>query len=81
MKEAADLTDSERAALAKAGQAMPDGSYPIRNATDLSKAIRAVGRGDASHDNIRKWIIQRAKQLGVAHMIPSNWNADGSLKS
>ncbi|MFF3151811.1 hypothetical protein [Streptomyces sp. NPDC057910] len=70
-------------ALAK-GQAMKnaDGepAYPIKSKADLRKAIRAVGRGGADHDDIRAHIIQRAKALGLTSMIPDTWNKDGSMK-
>ncbi len=56
-------------------------SYPIDDAEDLQNAIHAVGRGGADHDSIRKYIIARAKAMGLSSKIPDNWNADGSLKS
>lgn len=68
-------------AMAKSGEAMPDGSYPIGDAEDLSNAIHAVGRGNASHDTIRKHIIARAKSLGLSDNIPDDWNSDGSMKT
>jgi hypothetical protein len=70
----------ERKALAKAGIAMPDGSYYIRNVADLDNAINAVGRSTDSHDDVRKHIITRAKALDKSDMIPDNWSPDGSLK-
>ena len=69
----------QRASMAKNGQAMADGSYPIADEDDLSNAIHAVGRGGADHDIIRKHIISRAKALGKSDAIPDNWNADGSM--
>lgn len=59
----------------------PDGtdSYPIGDEEDLKNAIRAVGRGNADHDKIRKYIMGRAKDLGADVLVPSNWNSDGSL--
>lgn len=70
--------------MAAKGQAMKnaagDPSYPIKSKADLRKAIRAVGRGGADHDAIRKHIIQRAAALGLSSMIPDNWNEDGSMK-
>lgn len=73
----------ERDALA-AGQAMPNAegepSYVIKTKADLRKAIKAVGRGNADHDDVRAHIIKRAKALGLEAMVPENWNADGSLK-
>ncbi|MEV7034628.1 hypothetical protein AB0N99_30905 [Streptomyces sp. NPDC093272] len=76
----ADLSAAGRGKAAAAGAAMPDGSYPIRAKADLRKAIKAVGRGNADHDKIRKHIVTRAKALGLEAMVPDNWNSDGSLK-
>jgi hypothetical protein len=61
----------------------PDGSYsyPIGDDEDLGNAVRAVGRGGADHDAIRRYVIRRAKALGSAGKIPDNWAADGSLKA
>jgi HK97 family phage prohead protease len=71
-------------ALGGKGQAFknPDGtySYPIADAEDLANAIRAVGRGGASHDAIRKYIMGRAKTLGLSSKIPDTWNSDGSMR-
>lgn len=71
---------ADRKDMANSGAAMPDGSYPIKDAEDLQNAIHAVGRGNADHDAIRKHIMDRAKALGLMSDIPDNWNADGSLK-
>ena len=71
---------ADRDRMAKGGQAMDDGSYPIADAEDLDNAIHAVGRGGADHDAIRSHIIKRADALGLSSKIPDNWAADGSLK-
>jgi hypothetical protein len=80
----ADLTKgyntADRKRMADTGQALSDGSFPIKTKADLRKAIRAVGRGGSDHDEIRKHIITRAHALGLEAMVPDNWNADGSLK-
>lgn len=69
--------------MADKGQAMKndsgDPSYPIADEDDLDKAIKAVGRGNADHDAIRKHIIAQAAALKLSDKIPENWNADGSL--
>lgn len=72
-------------------RAMPPGKpggsprYPIRNAGDLDNAIKAVGRvrpnTDAARQKVRKYILARAKALGLTSRIPDTWAADGSLKS
>jgi hypothetical protein len=81
--EAKYSADDMKSLLAK-GHAMKNASgepsYPIADVSDLKKAIRAVGRGKASHDAVRKHIMKRAKALGQAALIPDNWNADGSMK-
>jgi hypothetical protein len=68
--------------LGAAGHAFknPDGhwSYPIDDEEDLANAIKAVGRGGASHDAIRKYIVKRAKALGKSDSIPENWASSGS---
>lgn len=76
----ADFSAEERRNLAKQGKAMPDGSFPIRNVSDLHNAIRAVGRGGADHDKIRRFIIRRAIALGARDAIPASWGSDGSQK-
>jgi hypothetical protein len=57
-----------------------DESYPVNDADELGKAVKAVGRGGADHDAIRRHVIAGAKKLGLSKEIPDNWNADGSLK-
>ena len=67
-------------ALQAKGHTFPGGtSYPIDDAEDLDNAIHAVGRGNADHDAIRKYVIGRAKALGLSSKIPDGWNADGSI--
>lgn len=78
----AEFTEEERRRLASQGQAMRGGRYPIRNRSDLSNAIRAVGRasgGETGRRAVRRWIIKRARALGLTSMIPDTWNSDGTL--
>ena len=79
----AKYTQDQVDALGKKGQALknPDGhySYPIADTDDLANAIKAVGRGGADHDNIRAYVIKRAKALGASDQIPDSWGSDGSL--
>lgn len=74
-----DLRAAARKKDAEMGEAMSDGSYPTSTRALFDKAVRAVGRGGASHDKIRRYLIGRAKAEGWP--IPENWNADGSLKT
>jgi HK97 family phage prohead protease len=55
-------------------------SYPIADEDDLRRAVKAVGRGNASHKSIRLYIIRRAKALGLARLLPGSWAGDGSLR-
>lgn len=67
--------------MASSGDAMSDGSYPIKDAEDLHNAIHAVGRGrNNSHAAIRRHIISRAKSLGLSDEIPDTWS-DGDKMS
>lgn len=50
-----DFPEKERRELAKEGEAMKDGSFPIRNAQDLKDAIRSVGRAK-DPAAARRWI-------------------------
>lgn len=81
----AKYTQSEIDDMGAKGEAFgPDDdghySYPVGDVADLKNAIKAVGRGNADHDAIRKYIAGRAKSLDETDLIPDNWNADGSLK-
>lgn len=69
----ADLTDKQRQALADKGQAMQSGSFPIRNRTDLAKAIMAIGRAK-NPQAAKRWIIQRARALNATDLLPDSWN-------
>lgn len=75
----AKYKQEDRDRMAKSGEAMPDGSFPVADEEDLDNAIHAVGRSGNDHDDVRKHIIKRAKALGKSDAIPDNWNADGSL--
>lgn len=76
--ELAKISQEERAELAKKGQAMPDGAYPIRNVDDLKNAIYAYGRAKASDRRaVRKHIMKQARRLKQWAMVPQQWkNAD-----
>lgn len=76
------FTAEDRRRLAKSGEALPDGSYPIENGGDLHNAIHAVGRGsNHSHAEIHAHIVKRAKSLGLKAMLPKSWGQGGMAKS
>lgn len=68
----ATFTTDQRKTLTKKGQAMPDGSFPIRNSTDLQHAILASGRAN-DKVAVKAWIIKRAKELNLENMLPDSW--------
>ena len=77
--EKKDYSDKERQALADAGQALPDGSFPVKTVADLKNAIQSYGRAK-DKDAAKKHIIARAKALGKEDLIPDNWKgADADL--
>jgi HK97 family phage prohead protease len=50
----------------------------ISSEDDLKKAIRAILRD--GEDETRVQVVEAARSLKLAELIPDNWNADGSLK-
>lgn len=66
------FSDEQREKLAKSGEAMKDGSFPIANKKDLKNAIKAIGRAknpEAAKAHIKK----RAKTLGAIDLLPEDW--------
>ena len=60
-----DFSEEERRRLAKSGEAMPDGSFPIVTRGDLENAIRAVGRA-SDPEAAKRHIKKRAAALGLS---------------
>ncbi len=67
-----DYDTETRKRMAKAGTAMPDGSFPIADEEDLRNAIQSIGRA-ADPDKARAHIKKRARALGKADLIPEEW--------
>jgi hypothetical protein len=74
----ADFSEKERKKLAKKKEALPDGSFPIRNTSDLKNAIQAIGRAK-DPDKAKAWIKKRAKALGKEDLLPDTWKAEDVL--
>jgi hypothetical protein len=71
---AAEFTQSQRERLAKKGHALKDGSFPIRNKSDLKNAIKTWGLAKkANKAKAKKFIKLRAKQLNATELLPSTW--------
>lgn len=71
----ADLSAAGRRSAAKSGAAMPDGSFPIESAEDVSHAVEDWGRAGSS-PAVKSHIIKRARALGAEKNLPSTWTAD-----
>ena len=67
-------------ALAEEGMALPDGSYPIKNADDLKNAIMAYGRAK-DKAKAKAHIMKRARDLDMEDMIPESWMGEDDEKS
>jgi hypothetical protein len=69
-----------REKLAQEGKALPDGSYPIRNASDLKNAIQAFGRAK-NKAATKRHIIKRANALKKSDLIPEEWTSTSNIDS
>lgn len=74
--EKSHFSEEERKELAEEGEAMPDGKFPIRNASDLRNAIRLSGSSDLPKSEVIAWIKKRAKELGLENELPESWNEE-----
>jgi len=70
--EKREFSDKKRKELADKGHALPDGSFPIENTTDLHNAIQSIGRA-SNYAEAKKHIIARAKALNAAKLLPKDW--------
>lgn len=70
------FSHKERKDLAKKGEAMPNGKYPIRNSQDLKDAIRLVGASSMPEGEVKSWIKKRAKALGLTDELPEDWEIE-----
>lgn len=73
------FTHEERKDLAKKGEAMPNGKYPIRNRQDLKDAIRLSGSSSMPKKDVKKWIKKRAKELNLEDELPEDWKVEKTM--
>ena len=72
--ELAVISRRVRMRLAKEGKALDDGSFPIRNVSDLKNAIRAYGRAKpGKRAKVRRHIVKRARALKRRDLVPGRW--------
>lgn len=72
-------SDEERMEMSKKGLALDDGSFPIKDLTDLKNAIMAYGRAK-DQAKAAKFIAKRAKALNAEDLIPDTEDFQKSLK-
>lgn len=72
--ELAIIPRRERIKLAEQGKALKDGSFPIRNESDLRNAIHAFGRAKPGKRGlVRRHIVKMARALDRKDLIPETW--------
>jgi len=67
-----ELDTDQRRKLAERGEALPDGSFPIRNKEDLKDAIQSYGRAKDKSE-AKRWIKRRARELDAEDELPEDW--------
>ncbi len=71
------VSPKTRARAADRGEAMEDGSFPIRDAADLRRAISAFGRAK-DKARAKRHIVKRARALDKIDLLPESWRAMAS---
>lgn len=62
-----NLRTDARQKAAGEGEAMPDGSFPIRSLAELDKARQAFGRVSPDKaDAVKRFMLKRARALGAS---------------
>jgi hypothetical protein len=72
------LTKEKREEAAKKHEALPDGSFPIKNKEDLKRAIHAYGRAK-DKPAAKRHIKKRARALRAEDLLPDDWTDRKSM--
>lgn len=72
MDKKREYSQEQRMEMAKRGEALADGSYPIKDEEDLKNAIMAYGRAK-NQEETKRHIVKRARALGKTDLLPDNW--------
>lgn len=75
-----EFSTAHKKELTSKKMSLPDGSYPIRNVSDLKNAIASFGRAK-NPELTKKWIIKRAKELDATDLLPEAWGVDSVKQS
>ncbi len=77
-----DVSQAERDLAVKEGNALKDGSYPVRNTGQLHAAAHLAATGHGDVQGARKLIKRRAKEMNVPlSSLPGFEDEDGSADS
>lgn len=78
--EAFAISTEDRKKLADKGHALPDGSFPIRNKTDLKNAVQSIGRA-SDPEKAKEFIKKRAKDLNAEATLPDEWKQNDETET
>lgn len=73
------VTPNSRIRAAEKGEALPDGSYPIRDSADLRRAIQSFGRAK-DKGAVKRHIVRRARALDKIDLLPDSWKETAALE-
>jgi hypothetical protein len=64
----------------KPGESKGKASFPVENEADFNKAKAMVQLAPPEKQaQIRRFLMRRARALGIANRIPANWKPDGTV--
>lgn len=49
--------------------------FPVRNASDLKRAVRHIVRHDPGNSAARRYVVARARALGHLDLVPTQWTS------
>ena len=73
------FSTEKREKLAKNKKALPDGSFPIENVSDLKNAIKTYGLAK-DKNKAKNWIKKRAKELNAEKELPKTWVNENEIQ-
>lgn len=68
-----DYTAEQRRQMAKDGEALPDGSFPIKTKADVESAVKMLGLYKGDKAKAKAHIVKRAKAIGATDALPPTW--------
>jgi hypothetical protein len=81
LKAPREFSEADRKKHAAAGNALPDGSYPVPDKDALRRAAILARSGHGNVAAAKKLIARRAKELGVANPLDDDGKSDDAGKS